>query len=181
MKKFAILLAVALLSGSVHSFAQNLKFGHVNMGELVALMPERDSAVVKLEKYAKDLEETMQTMQTEFQKKYQEYTEKSKDWLPAVLQAKEKELGEMQQRLQQFDQNARQEMSNMQQQLLAPVLQKANEAVEKIGKEQGFTYIFDISAGSLLYINENTSIDIMPIAKKALGIPADKTLPQNAN
>lgn len=175
-----MLLAIGVFCGSTQVFAQNLKFGHVNMTELVALMPERDSAVVKLEKYAKDLDETMQTMQAEMQKKYQEYTEKSKDWLPAVLQAKENELNEMNQRLQQFDQTARQEMANMQQQLLSPILQKANEAVDKLGKEQGFTYIFDVSAGSLLFIDENVSVDLMPMAKSALGIPADKTLPQQS-
>ena len=69
MKKVVILTAAAVLLCSVQSFAQSFKFGHINMGELIQLMPERDSAVVKLENYAKDLDETMRSMQEEFQKK----------------------------------------------------------------------------------------------------------------
>lgn len=172
-------MAATLLFCSVQSFAQSFKFGHINMGELILLMPERDSAVVKLEKYAKDLDETMKSMQDELQKKYQEYQENSANWLPAILEAKEKELGEMQQRLQQFGQNASVEYSNMQQQLLEPVIQKARAAVEKIGKANGFTYVFDLSSNSLVYFDAATSTDLLPMAKSELGIPADKTVPAN--
>lgn len=179
MKKVVILTAAAVLLCSVQSFAQSFKFGHINMGELIQLMPERDSAVVKLEKYAKDLDETMRSMQEELQKKYQEYQENNANWLPAILEAKEKELAEMQQRLQQFSQNASMEYSNMQQQLLEPVMQKAREAVEKIGKANGFTYVFDLSAGSIIYFDAVNSTDILPMAKSELGIPADKTVPTN--
>ena len=99
--------------------------------------------------------------------------------MPAILEAKEKELAEMQQRLQQFSQNASMEYSNMQQQLLEPVMQKAREAVEKIGKANGFTYVFDLSAGSIIYFDAVNSTDILPMAKSELGIPADKTVPTN--
>ena len=111
--------------------------------------------------------------------KYQEYQENNANWLPAILEAKEKELAEMQQRLQQFSQNASMEYSNMQQQLLEPVMQKAREAVEKIGKANGFTYVFDLSAGSIIYFDAVNSTDILPMAKSELGIPADKTVPTN--
>ena len=109
----------------------------------------------------------------------QEYQENNANWLPAILEAKEKELAEMQQRLQQFSQNASMEYSNMQQQLLEPVMQKAREAVEKIGKANGFTYVFDLSAGSIIYFDAVNSTDILPMAKSELGIPADKTVPTN--
>lgn len=139
-------------------------------------MPERDSAVVKLEKYSKDLEETMQGLQTEFQTKYQTYNQKNATWTAAVLEAKTKELQDMEQRIQQFQHNAQQEYTQMQQVLLAPVIKKANEAVEKIGKDNGFLYIYDLSVGSIIYKSE-LSVDVLPLAKKALNIPADKKLP----
>ncbi len=177
MKTILKLAVVALLFVSTQSFAQSAKFGHVNMQALVQLMPETDSAMVALEKYGKDLEETFQGMQKEFQTKYEAWQQHQKDWLPAVLEAKEKELGEIQQRLQQFQQTAQQEIGQMQAQLLQPIVKKANEAVEKIGKSNGFTYIVDTSVNSMAFINENLSQDIMAQARQALGIPADKQLP----
>ncbi len=180
MKNVMKLLAVLMICLSTQSFAQNFKFGHINRSEVIVLMPERDSAVAKLEKYGKELQETFQGMQSEFNRKYEEYAQKQKDWLPAVLEAKEKELSEMQQRLQQFSATAQQELGQMEQQLMTPVLQKANDAINKVGKVNGFTYIFDLSAGPLAYINENVSENVLPLVKKELGIPADKTVPTGA-
>ena len=53
MKKVTKILALVMVLFATQSFAQT-KLGHINMQELINLMPERDSAVVKLEKYAKE-------------------------------------------------------------------------------------------------------------------------------
>ncbi len=181
MRNVIKLLAVVMICLSTQSFAQTLKFGHINRSEVIVLMPERDSAVAKLEKYGKELQETFQAMQSEFNRKYEEYNQKAKDWLPAVLEAKEKELSEINQRLQQFSSNAQQELAQMEQQLMTPVIQKATDAINKVSKANGFTYVFDLSAGSLAYVNEAASENIMPLVRKELGIPADKQLPVAQN
>lgn len=175
MKNVTKFLALVMVLFATTSFAQT-KLGHINMQELVALMPERDSAVIKLENYAKELEETMQGMQQEFNTKLQTYQQKNATWTAAILEAKTKELEEMQQRLQMFNQNAQQEMAQLQQSLFAPVYEKASKAVETLGTDGGFTYIFDLSAGGILFKGVS-SIDLLPDAKKALGIPATKTKP----
>lgn len=175
MKNITKFLALVMVLFATQSFAQ-AKFGHINMQELVALMPERDSALIKLENYAKELDETMQGMQQEFQTKYQTYQQKNATWTAAILEAKTKELQEMQERLQMFQQNAQQEMGQLQQSLFAPIAQKANAAIEKVGKEGGYIYIFDMSLGAIIY-KGGESVDILPLAKKELGIPADKTTP----
>ena len=64
----------------------------------------------------------------------------------------------------------------MQQELMTPIIKKAAEAIEKVGKEQGFIYIFDLSVGGVAFKSAN-SIDVLPLAKQVLGIPADKTVP----
>ncbi len=168
-----ILLSVFLLASST-SFAQTLKFGHINSQELIAVMPERDSAVIKLEKYAAELESELKAMQAEFQTKYNTYQQKQATWTAAVLESKTKELQELDGRIQQYQQNASEEYQQMQQILYAPVFQKANETIKSIGKERGLIYIFDTSAGSLPYIDATLSEDILPLAKSALKIPADK-------
>lgn len=140
-------------------------------------MPDRDSAALKLEKYSADLNETMEAMQVEFNTKLNTYQQKQATWTAAVLEAKQKELQEIQSRFEQFQQSAGQEYQQMQNLLLAPVFKKANDAIQKIGKEQGFIYIFDTSTGAVPFISTEQSVDVMPMAKKELGIPADKKLP----
>ena len=175
MKNVTNFLALVMVLFATQSFAQT-KLGHINMQELINLMPERDSAVIKLENYAKELDETMQGMQQEFNTKYQTYQQKSATWTAAILEAKTKELQEMQDRLQMFQQNAQQEMGQLQQTLYAPVFDKANKAIEKIGTDGGFTYIIDLSAGAVIFKGAS-SIDLLPMAKEELGIPASKVAP----
>ena len=114
MKNVTKILALLMVLFATQSFAQ-VKIGYINSQEALHLMTERDSAVVKLQNYEKELVETMQGMQQEFNTKYQTYVQKNSTWTAAILEAKGKELEEMQQRLQMFEQNAQQEMNQMQQ------------------------------------------------------------------
>ena len=67
-------------------FAQQkaLKFGHINRQEILALMPERDSASVKLNKYGLELEETLVAMNGELNKKIEKYNKTLKNLLQLV-------------------------------------------------------------------------------------------------
>ena len=94
-----------------------------------------------------------------------------------MLEAKQRELLEIQQRLEQFNQTAQQEYQQMQQIFLSPVFQKANAAIAKVAKDNGFTYIFDLSAGGVIFFDEKVSVNILPMTKNELGIPAEKVAP----
>ena len=175
--KRIVLLAFCVLSFAVLSQAQNLKFGHINTNELISLMSERDSAVVKLQAYQNDLIETLEGMETEYNNKVNEYQRKSNEWAPVVLETKQRELQELGQRMQQFQQTAQQEMAQMQQVLMQPVIEKAQNALTKIAKANNLVYVFDLSAGALIYYDDAVSMDLLPQAKKELGIPAEKVAP----
>lgn len=175
MKK--TLLAVIALIFTVNSFAQELKFGHVNFQEIVYLMDEMDSARVVLEKYNKDIQSTYDSMMMEFQRLYGEYQQMAMNWSPAVLEAKQKELQDIEVRLQEFQQSAQIDMQNKQQEVLTPIQMKANEAVQKVGRTNCFIYIFDTSMGTIPFVNETLSIDVTSLVKQELKISPDKKLP----
>lgn len=177
MKKIVIILFIAIF-GSVTSMAQELKFGHVNLQEVIFLMEEMDSAQVVLEKFSTELQETFLSMQNEFQSKVNNYEQMSANWTPAVIEAKTQELESMQQRLQQFQASAQQDLQRKQQELFTPIQTKAFDEVAALGKANGFIYIFDLSAGSLCFFDENKSIDVTDMLKKALNIPLDKKMRQ---
>ena len=165
---------------SVAASAQNFKWAYVDFNELVMLMPEMDSARATMEENQKTNEEILVAMYDEYQAKYQQYQQKQATWTPAIRESKEKEIMEIQSRLEQTQQSLQQEMQQLQQTLFAPVYEKASKAIEKIGANGSFTYIIDLSAGALIY-KGTSSIDLLPEAKKELGIPADKTQPTQFN
>ena len=170
---FALAVGIVLPATAQHAY----KFGHLNVSELIVLMPERDSALAKLEAYAKDLQEQIETLQVELNNKLNVYQTKQATWSAAILEAKQKELQEMNQRVEEFQRTAQEDFSRMQQTLLQPVLDKAKASIAKVGKDNGFTYIFDISTGVLQYFNTDHSENILPLVKAELKIPADKVAP----
>lgn len=172
LSKFLLLLFV--LAGTT-SFAQTTtKFGRINSAELIELMPERDSAIIKLDKLSKELQENMEALQNEFQTKAATYQQKQATWTAALLETKQRELEDLRNRFNQLQQSAPQDFQAEQQKLLTPVYQKANETIKALGKENGCAFVFDLSTGAIPYFDEAQSIDLLPLARKKLGIPADK-------
>lgn len=171
MKKILLVAALAMISAA--AFAQQ-KFAHVNFSELVQLMPEADQARTTMDASSKEAAETYQAMADEFNAKYQQYQQKAATWTQAIRETKEKELTDIQQRIQEFNQTVQAELQQQQQQLMAPIYQKAQEIVEKLAKEGGYIFVFDQT--SALYIDPAQSTDLTPAARKALNIPDDRTL-----
>ena len=175
MKKTFIIALLAFFSLALS--AQTVKFGHINTSELVSLMSESDSARVQLQAYQKELIEEMETMQTEYNNKLNTYQQKQATWTAAIKESKEAEILEMQQRLQQFQQTAQQDLAQLENNLYAPIVAKAREAVSKIAKDKGLLFVFELSANPVVYYNEAQSVDLLPLAKAALGVPAEKVAP----
>jgi len=75
----------------------------------------------------------------------------------------------MQQRIQDFEATAQQDFQRMQGEIMRPLIEKADAAIKKVAKQQGFIYVFDVSVGSVVYYSD-ASIDILPLVKKELGI-----------
>ena len=164
MKKI-LLIAAAASMFSLAATAQT-KFAHVNFGELVQLMPEADSAMVQLEAANNEAQETYNSMVSEFQSKYDQFEQKQASWTPAVRESKQKELMDIQTRVQEFQQAIQQDMSQLQNTLMAPIYQKAQEVVTNLAKEKGVIYVYDSS--TLLYVDDAQSIDLTPEARTAL-------------
>ncbi|OFX84327.1 MAG: hypothetical protein A2W99_00995 [Bacteroidetes bacterium GWF2_33_16] len=170
MKKIIGLLFVVLFVTTT-AFAQKaeLKFGHINSTELLDLMPEREVATKQLQDYSQMLQKEMEAMQTEYQTKVSAYLEKQATFSDLVKKSKEAEIQEMQRRVQEFQSTAQQDYQQKQAELIQPIMDKAQAAIEKVGKDNGFIYIFDLGAGAVVY-HSALSIDILPLVKKELGI-----------
>ena len=119
MKKTLLIAAAAALF-SVAATAQT-KFAHVNFGELVQLMPEADSAMVQLEAANNEAQETYSSMVSEFQSKYDQFEQKQATWTPAVRESKQKELMDIQTRVQEFQQAIQQDLNQLQNTLMSPI------------------------------------------------------------
>jgi outer membrane protein len=168
MKKLFLSVFVVVISATL--FGQtNLKIGHINSQELLQAMPESDSAQAKLEKAAKELQSQLESMQVELNNKYQDYISKKDTYSDLIRQTKETELNQMNQRIQQFQSTAEQDLQKQRTDIFKPILDKANKAISEVAKENGFTYILDTSSGTVIF-HSDTSIDILSLVKQKLGL-----------
>lgn len=169
MKK-VIVLIVLLVAGVASTVnAQTLKFGHIDMSQLVQIMPERAAALATLEKETSELENMLGTMHQEYQTMIQEYTSKRETMSDLVRQAKEEDIQMKQQRIETFRTQADQQLQQKQQELMAPIFKKADDAIAAVAKENGLIYVFDTSSRVVLY-QSTQSIDVLPLVKKNMGI-----------
>ena len=166
MKKvLKLTLAVVCVMFSTSLFAQ--KIGRINSQEVVVNMTEYKEAQTQLEALAKDLQAQMETIQVEFNTKIQEYQKGAETMTDAVRQHKEKELNDLNTRLQEFQQVAQQELQKKEQELMEPIIKKANEAITEVSKAGGYTVIFE--TGQMIYFDEAQVKDITPEVKAKLG------------
>ena len=172
MKRIILIAAMAVMS--VAASAQNLKFAYVDFNEVIMLMPEMDQARATLEENQKTNEEILMAMYEEYQTKAQQFQQKAATWTPAIRESKEKEIMDIQTRLEQTQQSLQQEMQQLQNSLQAPIYEKAQNTVNELAKSKGFAAVFE--KGSLLYVDPAQLTDITADARVALGIPADRTL-----
>jgi len=169
---FVLIFAVSLLipTSSILAQGSDLKFGHINVQQLMSQMPERDSARQELQEYNQMLQKEMQTMQNEYTQKLEQYSQNQQTYSELVRKSKEQELQDMQRRIQEFQSTAQQDFQQKQAEVLQPIMQKIENAIKAVGQKHGFIYIFDTSAGAVVYKNEENSKNVLPLVKEELGI-----------
>ncbi len=144
------------------------KFGHINSAELLGLMPERKAAAAKMDSITKDVEKQLQEMMTEYRAKQEKYSSEAPKLSELIKKDKEEELTSLGTRIQNFQQQAQQSLEQQEQALIEPIVNKAKKAIEQVAKENGYTYIFDTSAGSLLFWEEGDNV--LASVKKKLNL-----------
>lgn len=163
-----VALFMALTLTTVELSAQ--KSGRINTQALVLAMPETTAMQTELEALRKDSADNLETMQVELNNKLTEYQNGQATMNESIRSMKEKEMQDLNMRMQQFEQSAMQELQQKQQQLLEPILTKMREAIASVSSAAGYDVVYDEGAGSVAYFNPDQVVDITADVKAKLGI-----------
>ena len=165
-----VLLVLALTIGISATAVAQQKIGHIDVEKLVSEMPETQTANAEVQKFQEQLEGDSQAMQEEYMTKMQNAQSNMDTWTQLRLQKEQEELEAMGQRIMQFNQSAQQELQRKQMDLMLPIIEKAQEAINTVAKSNSFTYILDSSTGKAVVVFLENGEDIMPLVKAELGI-----------
>ena len=168
MKKILIFI---MLLAPMSMLAQ--KFGYVNSGELIQLMPEFAKAQQKIQDLEKTYAAEFNGMRTELEKKGTEFEKLQQDSVPeSILKRRYEELLQMEQRLQQFGQEVQQKLAVAEQEEMLAIQTKLREALEAVGRDGGYVCIYDLSGG-MPYVSKTLCEDVTMKIRTKLGIPAN--------
>jgi outer membrane protein len=146
------------------------KFGYLNSQALLTELPEVKQADANLQALQTQLEKKGQQMVQELETNYKELQrkEQSGEISPKALEEEAKKLKEKEAEIGKYEQDMQKQLMTKRQEILQPVLEKVNTAIKQVAQENQFTYIFDSSAGLLLYAQD--SMDVTALVKTKLGI-----------
>lgn len=168
MKHFLtiVLVSVGLLIAGSPVTAQ--KFGYINADDIFLLMPEIPEIQKQLEDFQQSLIKNSQDKQNAFQTAVDKFTADSATMSESLKEIKRNELVQQSQELSNQQQINQQRFQGKQQELIAPVQKKLQDAIEEVAKENGYAFIF--RREDLLVVPE--AGDIGPLVMKKLNLKA---------
>ncbi len=147
-----------------------LKLGYTNIDVLLGQMPESKDIQNQLQIQRTQAENELKRLTKEFEDKLKAYEAGAAQMTDIVKADREKELQGLQGRIQEFQRGAEQQLQQKYQQLVNPVIQKIQQHIDAVAKENGFTYVFNLDAGAgttpiLLFAPEDGNITDLVLKK----------------
>ena len=189
-KNLVMAFAAALLMGGLNAQAQAptitptttasagpLKLGYTNIDYVLSQTPEAKDIQNQLTIQRTQSENELKRMQKELEDKYGAYEKGAAQMSDVIKKDRETELQGLQARIQEFGRTAEQSLQTKYQQLVNPVVQKIQKAIDAVAKETGYQYVFNLDAGAntipiLLVAPEENNITELVLRK--LGIDPTK-------
>lgn len=165
VKKMLVALVVFV---AATSFANaQAKVAHINVQQLLSEMPEMKAAQSELKKLEETYTADIKGSMTEFQNKATQYQNESTSKTREENEKRALELQEFQKNIQTAEQAALKQLQQKQQELFAPISEKAKAAIEKVATAEGIDYVIDASPGLSLIVARGK--DLLPAVKQELG------------
>lgn len=163
-KNLVMAFAAAFLAGSISAQAQApnaattastttapagpLKLGYTNIDYVLSKTPEAKDIQNQLTIQRTQSENELKRMTKELEDKYGAYEKGAAQMSDVIRKDRETELQGLQGRIQEFRGTAEQSLQTKYQQLVNPVVQKIQKAIDAVAKENSYTYVFNLDAGS---------------------------------
>ena len=159
-----LLIAAILILGASQTMNAQAKTAHVDVSDIMTKLPAMLDAQKQLEKLSATYDADYKKMAEEFKAKLALYDKEAATVTDAINAERQKEVQDMQKRIQDYGQNAQKELQQKQETITKPIYEKVRTSIQKVGKAKGFQYVLD-GATLLLADGPNLTADV----KKDLG------------
>ena len=182
MKKNLLFLAFALVALSA-SAQQNptvgaqqtttaaqpaLRFGYFSFEQVFHTMPGYAIAKHNMDELRGKYDEETKRVETEFISKYEEFLDGQRSYAKSILEKRQAELRELMEKNIAFKAEAARLLKKAEEEAYAPLKAKMNEALQQIGKENGFAFILNTDNNATPYLSAEMGVDITEALKEKM-------------
>jgi len=157
---------------TVFSVYGQTKIGYTNIELVLSYMPEARKMEQDLTTFQKKLQEQYDVKLKYAQSKLEEYQQQEANLAPDQKKTKEAELMKLQEEIKKFEEDSQNNLVTKREELLGPITERLQKAIEDVASELGFTYILNQtnSSGVSTILHGPKENDVTEAIMKKLGI-----------
>jgi outer membrane protein len=162
------------------------KIGYADTEYIFSQMPAFKQVDSDLKAHGTQLQTQLEQKSKELETKYKAYQAMPATTPDAIRADKERELTQLQEGIQKFQQDAQTSFENKRAKLMEPLFAQVADAISVVAKEQGYTFIINpglMGGGGdiLLYTDEKYDISAAVLKKLGVTPTAAVTTPPKTN
>lgn len=155
-----LVMGAMMTIGSLTAEAQ-FRLGYVDANVIVQNMPEFKQVEARIQMLRQAYEDTLRAMQTNLQQEIERYKRDVGSMTTDVRDAEQGKLNGMQSEIARYQSERfgpAGALAAMQEELLAPIRQRALEATEKVARQEKLAAVLDLS--SFIYVDKKMNVNV---------------------
>tara|TARA_B100002052_G_C15854819_1_gene586907 strand:+ start:895 stop:1395 length:501 start_codon:yes stop_codon:yes gene_type:complete len=161
-----VIFSLILLLSSL-SLTSQTKVAHIDTYELITNMPEMLEVQKQLEQYTTDRQNEIREMESNLRAKLELYNSEAPEKSDSENKERLEEIQGMEENIRLWMNKVFQDLQKKEQELTAPILEKAMNVIQEVGKENGFDYVLDSTKNQGVILANG--VDLMEKVKIKLG------------
>ncbi len=149
-------------SAGAQATGPSLKIAFINSRQVLQQTPGYQTAESTFNRDLQRFQDEVQKLQHQFDSTVQAFDQQAIALSPAAKQAKQKELQQLQQRLEQRSTELRQKAQQREQELLQPIQERVNAVIKGLRAEGNYALIFDADAPGSNIVAADPALDLTP-------------------
>lgn len=135
-------------------------FGYFSYDSVLTSMDDYSIVSAQLTQLKAQYDAEAKRVEDEFNTKYEAFLSEQKDLAPVILQKRQSELQDLMEKNIAFKKEAGRLLAAAENDALAPLRGRINEALQTIGYERGYQFVINTDADACPYINPDYGEDI---------------------
>ena len=159
------------------SAQSQVRFGYVKYDSILVSMPEYASAQKQMEELRKKYEQEALYNEQSFRRQYVEFLQGQKDFPQNILMKRQRDLQVAMERGLNFRHEADSLLKAAEEEMLFPIRQRLDKAIQEVGMEHGYEYIVDIDRQVYPFIHPLVGENANPFVCRKLMLQEAPVMP----